>query len=91
MHHYAATILTATAAAAAIWLAHEYTEHRKRKAAQREADRREAMLTRAIETALLNATRQRAADKLQQQREAAHRMELERINADYYNKAAPLR
>lgn len=84
MHQYTAAILTACTVCAAFWLAHEISEHRKRKAQARKAAAREAMLTRAIEKALLQATRARAAERLQEQQRAQHRAALDAIEQQYH-------
>jgi hypothetical protein len=84
MHHYAAAVLTVSALPVALMLAHEYTEHRKRKAEARKAAEAEAMMARAIEKAFLNATRRRAAEKQQAQQLAAHRAKLEAIERNYW-------
>lgn len=81
MHHYTATILTACVVFAAFGIANAYTEHRQRKAAQRKADEREAMLTRAIERAFDNASKKR------QQERADQLQQLEAIEAAHYRAA----
>lgn len=78
MHHYTATILTACTVFAAFGIANAYSEHRQRKAAQRKAEQREAMLTRAIERAFINASQKR------QQERADQLQALQAIEADYY-------
>jgi preprotein translocase subunit YajC len=90
MHHYTATILTACAAFAAIWVIHEFIAHRQRKADQRKAAAHEAIMTRAIERAFISASRQRAAERLQAQQQAAHRAMLESIEEQHQNRAASL-
>lgn len=84
MHQYTAAILTACAACAVFWIAHEISEHRKRKAQARKAAAREAMLTRAIEKAFINAARARAAERLQEQQRAQHRAALDAIEQQYH-------
>jgi hypothetical protein len=79
MHHYTAAILTACAVFAAFGIANAYTEHRQRKAAQRRAAEREAMLTRAIERAFISASQKR------QQERADQLQALQAIEADYYS------
>lgn len=87
MHHYAAALITVTALPVALCLAHEYTEHRKRKAEARRAAQAEAMLTRAIERGFTAAARRRAAEKQAEADRAAHRAQLDAIEAAYYNRA----
>jgi nitrate/TMAO reductase-like tetraheme cytochrome c subunit len=84
MHQYTTAILTACAACAVFWIAHEISEHRKRKAQARKAAAHEAVLTRAIEKALLQATRARAAERLQEQQRAQHRAALDAIEQQYH-------
>jgi Flp pilus assembly protein TadB len=66
MHHYTAAILAAFAVFAAFGIANAYNEHRQRKAAQRKAEQREAMLTRAIERAFINASQKRQQERVEQ-------------------------
>ena len=87
MHHYAAALITITAVPVALILAHEYTEHRKRKAEARRAAQAEAMLTRAIERGFTAAARRRAAERQAEAAREAHRAQLQAIAAAYYNRA----
>lgn len=87
MHHYTAAILTVSALPVALMLAHEYTEHRKRKAEARKAAEAEAMLTRAIEKAFIQAARRRAAEREAEAQRAAQRAQLDAVAESYYNRA----
>lgn len=86
MHHYAAALFTVTALPVALILAHEYTEHRKRKAEAAREAQAEAMLTRAIEKGFTAAARRRAAERQAEADRAAHRAQLDAIAAAYHNR-----
>lgn len=86
MHHYAATIATLATIAAAGWLAHEYTEHRKRKAEARRAAQAEAMMARAIERGFIAAARRRAAERQAETKRQAHRAQLDAIAHEYHTR-----
>jgi hypothetical protein len=85
MHPFALRLTIAAAftlAVLALMLAHEYTEHRKRKAAAAEA-----MMARAIETAFVNAARRRAAERQAEAQRAAERAQLDAIAEAYYTRS----
>ena len=86
MHHYAAALITVTALPVALMLAHEYTEHRKRKAEAARAAQAEAMLARAIEKGFTAAARRRAAERQAEAARAAYRAQLDAINRDHYDR-----
>lgn len=87
MHHYAAALITVAALPVALILAHEYTEHRKRRAEARRAAQAEAMMARAIERGFTAAARRRAAERQAEAAREAHRAQLDAIAAAYYNRA----